>query len=392
MAKRKSPPQPASSPNARPPAARQKTAGPQKSARGRKPTLASLRKRIDRLDRQILALMNERGGLAHQIGQLKDAVGQTIYAPGREEEVLARVAKLSKGPLSEQCIRAVFREIISGSRAIEKMLRVAFLGPLYSYSHLAAIHRFGQTVEFLPVGTIGSVFEEVDRGLADYGLVPLENSTDGRIADTLDNFRRHGVRVCAEVQLIIHHNLLGKGQRSDVKEVYSRPQALSQCRRWLSTHLPIARTCEVASTSTAAQLAADKPDAAAIASVQAGTHYGLNVLAANIEDNQDNLTRFAVISHHEAARSGADKTALMFQLEHRPGSLADATAIFKRHRVNLCWIESFPIGEAEGGYLFFIELEGHQQDTRVRRAIESLRKKSVLLEILGSYAQSAPTE
>jgi chorismate mutase/prephenate dehydratase len=373
-------------------AAKKKTATKKKSATGRKPTLASLRKRIDRLDRQILGLINERGGLAHQIGQLKDAVGQTIYAPGREEEVLARAAQLSKGPLSEQCVRAVFREIISGSRAIEKMLRVAFLGPLYSYSHLAAIHRFGQTVEFLPVGTIGSVFEEVDRGLADYGLVPLENSTDGRIADTLDNFRRHGVRICAEVQLTIHHNLLGKGQRSDIREVYSRPQALSQCRRWLSTHLPIARTFEVASTSTAAQLAADKPDAAAIASVQAGTHYGLNVLAANIEDNQDNLTRFAVISHHEAARSGTDKTALMFQLEHRPGSLADAIAIFKRHRVNLCWIESFPIGEAEGGYLFFIELEGHQQDTRVRRALESLRKKSVLLETLGSYAHSAAVE
>nr|NIL99298.1 chorismate mutase [Planctomycetales bacterium] len=161
-------------------AAKKKKAGVGRAvAAGRKPTLTGLRKRIDRLDRQILELINERAGLAHQIGQLKDAVGETIYAPGREEEVLARAVQLSQGPLSEQCIRAVFREIISGSRAIEKILRVAFLGPFYSYSHLAAIHRFGQTVEFLPVGTIGSVFEEVDRGLADYGLVPLENSTDG---------------------------------------------------------------------------------------------------------------------------------------------------------------------------------------------------------------------
>jgi chorismate mutase/prephenate dehydratase len=358
----------------------------------RKPTVSGLRKRIDRLDRQILELINERATLAHKIGHLKDASGQTVYAPDREEEVLARAAKLSKGPLAEQCIRSVFREIISGSRAIEKMLRVAFLGPFYSYSHLAAIHRFGQTVEFLPVGTIGSVFEEVNKGLADYGLVPIENTTDGRIADTLDNFRRYPVRICAEVQLRIHHNLLGRCQRSEVREVYSRPQALSQCRHWVSTHLPLARSIEVTSTSTAAQLASDKPGAAAIASVQAGIHYGLTVMAANIEDNQDNLTRFAVISQESAPRSGNDKTALMFQLEHRPGTLADAMAIFKRNRVNLSWIESFPMGDGTGGYLFFIEMEGHQKDVRVRRAIESLGKKAVLLEILGSYAHSAPVE
>ena len=355
-------------------------------------TLSSLRKRIDRLDRGILKLINERAALAHEIGKIKDAAGQTVYAPDREEQVLARAVELSEGPLSEQCIRSVFREVISGSRAIEKMLRVAFLGPFYSYSHLAAIHRFGQTVEFLPVGTIGSVFEEVNVGLANYGLVPIENSTDGRIADTLDNFTRYPVKICAEVQLRIHHNLLGRGARSDVKEVYSRPQALSQCRRWLSTHLPLARTIEVTSTSTAAQLASDKPGAAAIASVQAGIHYGLDVIASSIEDNHDNLTRFAVISHETAARSGKDKTAMMFQLEHRPGTLADAMTIFKRGRVNLSWIESFPIPHSDGGYLFFIELEGHQRDTKVKRAIDSLMKKAVRLELLGSYAESAPVE
>jgi chorismate mutase/prephenate dehydratase len=194
------------------------------------------------------------------------------------------------------------------------------------------------------------------------------------------------------VQLRIHHNLLGRGHRSDIQEVYSRPQALSQCRRWLSTHLPLARTVEVTSTSTAAQLAADKPGAAAIASVQAGTHYGLTVLAAHIEDNQDNLTRFAVISKESAAKSGNDKTALMFRLEHRPGSLADAMAIFKRSRINLSWIESFPLPDSGGEYMFFVELEGHQQELKIRRAIESLEKKSVRLEILGSYARTAPIE
>ncbi len=367
-----------------------KKAPPQGKSQDRSPSLTTLRRRIDRLDREILKLINERATLAHGIGKIKDAAGRTVYAPAREEEVLARAVDLSAGPLSEQCIRAIFREIISGSRAIEKMLRVAFLGPLYSYSHLAAIHRFGQTVEFLPVGTIGSVFEEVHVGLADYGLVPVENSTDGRIADTLDNFIRYPVKINAEVQLRIHHNLLGRGTRAEVKEVYSRPQALSQCRRWLATHLPLARTIEVTSTSTAAQVAGEKPGAAAIASIQAGIHYGLDAIATNIEDNQENLTRFAVISHETAPRSGNDKTAIMFQLEHRPGTLADAMAIFKRSRVNLSWIESFPIPDSGGDYLFFIELQGHQRDAKVKRAIASLGKKSVRLDILGSYAASAP--
>lgn len=376
--------------------AKKKSSPPRKKApsqgksQDRSPSLATLRRQIDRLDREILKLINERATLAHGIGKIKDTAGRTVYAPAREEEVLARAVDLSAGPLSEQCIRAIFREIISGSRAIEKMLRVAFLGPLYSYSHLAAIHRFGQTVEFLPVGTIGSVFEEVHVGLADYGLVPVENSTDGRIADTLDNFIRYPVKINAEVQLRIHHNLLGRGTRAEVKEVYSRPQALSQCRRWLATHLPLARTIEVTSTSTAAQVAGEKPGAAAIASIQAGIHYGLDAIATNIEDNQENLTRFAVISHETAPRSGNDKTAIMFQLEHRPGTLADAMAIFKRSRVNLSWIESFPIPDSGGDYLFFIELQGHQRDAKVKRAIASLGKKSVRLDILGSYAASAP--
>jgi len=356
----------------------------------RPPSLGSLRRRIDRLDREIVQRINERADLAHSIGKIKDAAGSVVYSPGREEEVLTSAVEVSQGPLSEQCIRAIFREIISGSRAIEKMLRVAFLGPLYSYSHLAAIHRFGQTVEFLPVGTIGSVFEEVHEGLADYGLVPVENSTDGRIADTLDNFIRYPVKISAEVQLRIHHNLLGHGTRSEVKEVYSRPQALSQCRRWLATHLPLARTVEVTSTSTAAQVASEKPGAAAIASIQAGIQYGLDAIATNIEDSEENLTRFAVISHESPPRSGKDKTAIMFQLEHRPGTLADAMSIFKRSKVNLSWIESFPIPDSGGDYLFFIELQGHQQDVKVKRAIASLGKRSLRLDILGSYAASAP--
>ena len=224
-----------------------------------------------------------------------------------------------------------------------KQPRIAFMGPMYSYSHLAAIHRFGQSVEFVPVATIAAVFEEVDRGHSDYGLVPVENSTDGRIADTLDMFTRMPVRICGEIDLKIHHFLLGKCPRTDVKEVYSKPQAISQCRNWLAKHLPAARTIEVTSTSTAAQLAAEKPGAAAIASIQAGVHYGLEILAENIEDNPGNITRFAVIGGDRPERTGNDRTAMLFQTEHRPGALAEAMNIFKRYKLNLTWIESFPV-------------------------------------------------
>jgi chorismate mutase / prephenate dehydratase len=362
------------------------------SASSRGPTIAVLRGKIDRLDQELVKLINERANVALEIGKLKNTTGMSAYAPAREDEVLGRVLNLTKGPLSDRCVRAVFRELISGSRALEKDLRVAYLGPAYSYSHLAAIHRFGQSVELVPVASIPAVFEEINRRHADYGLVPIENSTDGRVADTLDMFARLPAHICGEVQMRIHHNLLGKCTRAEVEEVYSKPQALSQCRNWLAKHLPGARTIEVTSTSTAAQLAQDKPGAAAIASLQAGVHYALDVLAADIEDNRSNLTRFAVIGEESGPRTGSDKCALMFEIEHQPGALADAMNVFKRNRLNLTWIESFPIARPEGGYMFFVELEGHEADTRVRRAIEALERKAVRLEVLGSYATMAPVE
>lgn len=358
----------------------------------RTPTISSLRGKIDRIDQQLIQLMNERASHALEIGKIKDHSGVAAYAPAREDDVLRRVLDMNAGPLPARSVRAIFRELISGSRSLEKRLRVAYLGPEYSYSHLAAIHRFGQSVELVPVGTIAAVFEEINRRQADFGLVPIENSTDGRVADTLEMFTRMPARICGEVQLRIHHNLLGKCPRAEVEEVYSKPQALSQCRNWLAKHLPNARLVEVTSTSTAAQLAQDKPGAAAIASLQAGTQYGLDVLAADIEDNQNNLTRFAVIGDESGPRTGRDQCALMFEIAHQPGALADAMNVFKRNRLNLTWIESFPIARPEGGYMFFVELEGHESDPRVRKAITSLERKAVRLDVLGSYARLAPVE
>ena len=353
-------------------------------------TVPALREEIDRIDRQLIDLINQRADAALKIGKIKAAEGKAIYAPEREEEVINHVLSLSKGPLTEFCVRAIYRELISGSRALEKVLKVAYLGPQYTYSHLAAIERFGSSVEFVPVGSIPAVFEEVNRGHTDYGLVPLENSTDGRIADTLEMFTRLPLRICGEVQIRIHHNLLGKCTRSEVNQIYSRPQALSQCRNWIAMHLPTARTVEVTSTATAAQLANEKPGAAAIASREAGVHYGLNVLAENIEDNQGNLTRFAVIGHTMPGRTGRDKTTIMFQVEHKPGSLADAMGIFKRNELNLTWIESFPIQAPNEGYLFFVEFAGHERDARVQRAIVALQRKASRFVVLGSFPSSYP--
>ena len=356
-------------------------------------SLPELRGHIDRLDREIVQRLNERAGLALRIGKVKARNGQSVYAPEREEEVLARAVNASEGPLSANCIRAVFREVISGSRAVEQVLRVAFLGPAYSYSHLASIHRFGQSTELVPVASIASVFEEVNRGQANFGVVPIENSTDGRVADTLDMFTRLPVRVCGEVQLRIHHCLLGMTPRAELTEVYSKTQPLSQCRNWLARHLPNARLVEVSSTSAAAQLAKEKPGVGAIASAQAAVHYGVDVLAANIEDQEGNLTRFAVLGTQTGRRTGSDKTALMFQIKNSPGSLHDATGVFKRGKLNMTWIESFPVAAAQGGgYLFFVEVEGHESDQKVRRAVEALKKRAQRLEVLGSYAKTAPIE
>lgn len=350
--------------------------------------LAALREKIDRIDGDLVTLLNRRAALALKIGHVKNGAGRQIYDPRREEEVLDRVAASNGGPLSADCLRAVFREVISGSRAVETQLKVSFLGPLYSYSHLAALERFGHGVHLAPSASIAAVFEEVNRGLVDYGIVPIENSTDGRIIDTLGMFSRLPVRICGEAPMRIHHCLLGRGQRADVHEVYSKPQAISQCRGWIAQHLAGARVVEVTSTSTAAQLARDKPGAAAIASRRAGVEYGLEVLAENIEDNPRNVTRFAVIGRESSPRTGDDKCALLFQVPHRAGALADAMVVFKEARLNLTWIESFPVSGAEGEYLFFVETIGHETDAKVRKAQKALEEITIRLEVLGSYPRT----
>jgi chorismate mutase/prephenate dehydratase len=352
--------------------------------------LSQLRSELDAIDREIIAAVNRRAEVAKQIGERKHGDSQAIFDPQREAQVVQQAIASNPGPLPDAAIRAVFRELVSGSRAVQLRLRVAYLGPEFTFSHLAAIERFGHSAELVPVGTIAAVFEEVERGQAQCGVVPMENSTDGRVSDTLDCFSRSHVRIFGELPLRIHHCLLGMGKREEIRIVYSKPQPLSQCRNWLARHLPNVDLVEVGSSAEAARRAQDDSKVAAVASAQAGVNYGLPVLVPNIEDNPDNITRFAVIATETSPPSGHDKTALMVEIVHQPGALADAMAIFKRNKLNMTWIESFPIPGARGRYLFFVEFEGHEQDRSCRRAIDTLAKNALRLEVLGSYAKTDP--
>src|SRR5260221_2641263 len=347
-------------------------------------SLKGLRTHIDKLDLQILKLVNERASLAAEIGKVKNEFSTEVFSPAREEEVLQNMLEASKGPLDPATIRAIFREIMSGSRALQKVLKVAYLGPEYSFSHLAALERFGQAVEFMRVGSIMAVFEEVNRGHADFGVVPLENSTDGRIADTLDMFMRlPQLKISAEVRLRVHHNLLANCEQQEIRRVYSKPQALSQCRNWLSKNIPHASLHEVASTATAAELAQREPGAAAVASRQAAVRYGLRILFTDIEDSPFNETRFAVIGTQEVAKTGHDKTGVVFKVPHRPGSLVDALNVFKQAKLNLTWIESFPAKSPKSEYVFFADFEGHCEDPKVKKALATLAEHCEQLSVLG---------
>jgi chorismate mutase/prephenate dehydratase len=348
--------------------------------------LRSLRTQIDRLDVQILKLVNERAAHAAEIGQLKNDHGSEVFTPVREEEVLHHVLESNKGPLPPDTVRAVFREIISGSRALQKRLKVAYLGPEYSFSHLAAVERFGHSIEFVKVGSIAAVFEEVQRAHVEFGVVPLENSTNGSIADTLDMFvRMPQLIICAEVRLRIHHNLLANVEQQRINRVYSHPQALSQCRTWLAKNLPHALLKEVSSTAVAADLAHQELGAAAVASKQAAVTYGLRVLFENIEDFPYNETRFAVIGAQKSPRTGHDKTAAMFRIPHSPGSLVGALDVFKQSKINLTWIEAFPARTAQNEYIFFVDFDGHLEDAKVAKALKALHEQCEEVTVLGSF-------
>jgi chorismate mutase/prephenate dehydratase len=347
-------------------------------------TTRTTRSQIAAIDAELLRLAIERAELV-----LQQPADQHASLSELSPTVARRIAS-AKGCLTSEKLSAIFREIVAACRSVASPRRIAYLGPEHTFSHLAAIAQFGAAADLVPVATIAAVFEEVEQGTAQMGIVPLENSTDGRVSDTLECFAQSPVQICGELPLRIHHCLLAKGPRTAIRTVYSKPQALSQCRNWLARHLPGASVEPLASTAEAARLAVGDNSIAAIAGAQAAVEYGLDVLAANIEDQPDNVTRFAVIGAESSAKTDNDKTALMLELAHQPGALADAMAVFKRNHLNMTWIESFPVAGSRGRYLFFVEFVGHATAARSRRAIASLEKKAQRVVVLGSYAHREP--
>jgi len=352
---------------------------------------------INQIDSRLIDLLQQRTKLVQesfaQHGR-RELAGM-MYAQARQIDALVSHEKSldaseTAASLSPEDVSAWLRHAAAIGLAQLHASRVAYLGPQYSYSHLAAIKYFSEAVPMAAVATIPAVFDSIVRGDAEAGLVPIENSTDGRIVDTLGMFIRVDVKICGEVLLPIHHNLLSRTPREQIREVHSKPQALSQCRTWLANHLPQARLVECGSTTTAAELAASTVGVAAVASIEAARQYQLDVIDACIEDNPNNVTRFAVLGRQWASRSGNDKTAILFQVPHRPGVLADAMMLFKDAGLNLTWIESFPLPQTTAEYLFFVEVAGHVTDPPVAETLEKLGLFTLRLEVLGSYPKATP--
>jgi chorismate mutase / prephenate dehydratase len=351
-------------------------------------SLEEFRKQIDAIDSKLVELMNERAQAAVRIGQIKREAGQaSVYSPERERDVLERVLAANQGPLTGATLAAIWKELMSGSLSLEKPLKVAFLGPEGSFSHLAALEKFGRSVELVGVRDIASVFDQVSRVQADYGIVPVENTTGGAVRDTMESFMwlRGPVKVCAEMALPVHQNLLSKAAMEKIKKVYSKPQVFDQCRQWLAKNLPQADLVAVGSTTEAALLASRIDGTAAVASSMAAELYGLNILNPAIEDNPQNQTRFLVLGRESAKPSGRDKTCLLFSVSHKAGALVEILDIFRRYGVNMTKIESHPSPAKSWEYLFFVDIEGHAADENVAQALEESRQHTRELEVLGSF-------
>ena len=348
-----------------------------------------LRQQIDHIDLQVLELLNKRAGIAKEIGMQKARDKRTYFIPERESQVFAKLALANRGPLPDASVRAVYREIISASRALEKPLTIAYWGPPATNTHMASIRKFGSSCEFIPMDTIPDVFSEVDRERADYGVVPIENSTEGVINHTLDTFLNSKLKICSEIYLPITHYLLSRADSlSDIERVYSIPTAAAQCRDWLRAHLPGIEVIDVSTTAKGAQLCAEESNSAAIASSLAAEVYDLNIIAEHVEDNTQNRTRFLIVGFNEPAPSGKDKTSIMFSVHHRSGSLFHAMSVFDKYDINLTMIESRPTKLTPWEYVFFIDFQGHIKETHIQKALSALNEHTLFIKVLGSYPEA----
>lgn len=361
------------------------------------PELSPLRKKIDRLDASILSLLNERLRLVEQIAALKGRFEMPNYDPTREKKIFERLRRQNSGPLTDEALRRIFSELVSASRNLVRTLRVAYLGPRWTFTEQAARHHFGSATTYVPMSTISAIFTEVEEGRVDYGVTPVENSNEGIVTHTFDAILTSNLYIVAEESLRVRLSLLSRSTRlGEIRDVYSHAHGLAQASLWLSKHLPHARKHEVTSTGAAAKLVRGRKRAAAIASELAADAYDLKVLAAGIESSRQNLTRFLIIGKNISPRSGGDKTSIAFYLKDRVGALNHVLSCFARHRINLTRIESRPARMSRGparnpfDYVFFVDFLGHMDDPPVRKAIAEVRSQCEELRIFGSYPSNSP--
>lgn len=358
-----------------------------------KKQMRGFRERIDKVDERILKLLHERGEIAGKIGKIKEAEGIEIYVPSREKQIFDRIQKINKGPYTDTALFAIYREIISATRSLEQPTKVAFLGPTATFTQEAAVKHFGNSTEYAPARDISDVFQSVEKGHADYGVVPVENSTEGVVNYTLDRFVESELKICSEIVIKVSQNLLSaESSLEDVKKVYSHPQAIAQCRKWLSLYLPHAKITEFDSTAHAAEKASKDNGAAAIASSLAADLYGLNLLVPDVQDQSINLTRFLVIGHEQAKKTGQDKTSVAFVGKHKAGVLYDLLRPFSDNKINLTKIESRPQKQKAWEYMFFVDMDGHVSDRKLQKAFKELDQHCEKFKVLGSYPKSSRVE
>lgn len=351
--------------------------------------LKDLRGQIDSLDSRIIDLINKRGLVSHEIGNIKKQRKQAIYSPDRESQVYDEVVKKNAGPIKSESVKAVYREIMSACLSLEKTLTVAYLGPEFTFTHQASLRKFGASVRYLSCDSITDVFREVEKRNADYGVVPIENSIEGAVNHTLDMFTDSPLMICSEVYLPIKQSIMRKKTGlNGIKKIYSKPEVFGQCRKWIEKNLPKARLIEASSTAHAAEIASRDPDSACIASELAAEKRGLRILYSGIQDSATNVTRFLVIGEDMSKVSGKDRTSIMFSVKDKPGILHDMLGIFKKQGINLTKIESRPSKVSLWKYYFFVDMDGHCENPHVRKALKELSRKCHFVKMLGSYPKA----
>jgi len=353
-------------------------------------SLDDLRARIDDLDSRILDLLLERADAATLVGEFKRDTDSSIYVPEREAELLRGLLNRDLRHLDVDSISAIYREIVSACRAAERQMRVGYLGPEHTFTHLAAVKRFGSGAKFVPASSIPEIFRAVEAGHADFGVVPIQNSTEGAVGPTLDSFLDTSLRICDELYLPVHHYLMSRGELSEISRVHSHPQVLAQCRGWLRERLPAAELVPTASSGVAAATAAEDSTIAAIAPEPAAAAHGLTVLAGDIEDVPNNRTRFFVIGDLDPQPTGQDKTSIVFSTPHRTGALHNALGLLAEQTINMTMIQSRPARGQLWEYIFYVDFTGHQSDPAQANALANLRNYCALLKVLGSYPDASP--